>query len=218
MTAPTYDILILSIVHRDALLRDLLAELDRQMRPGVGVIVYRDNLEARYSRKSRALIEASSADYTSFIDDDDMVVPDFIARVTAALESRPDYVGFPVRWTIDGVQQIPVVHSLRYGGWRNHSDILVRDIVHFNPIRRELALAGSWDHPDGADHGADGHWAYTIRQTGLCRTEAWIPDLMYFYRFRTGNSFLAPRQPMPADQIPPLPSYPWLRSIDGSAG
>jgi hypothetical protein len=214
---PTYDVLILSIPHRDALLRDLLAELDRQMQPGVGVIVYRDNLEARYPRKCRALIEASRADYASFIDDDDMVAPDFIARVTAALEERPDYVGFPVRWTIDGVQQVPVVHSLRYGGWRNHPDILVRDIVHFNPIRRELALAGSWDHPDGADHGADGHWAYTIRQTGLCRTEAWIDKEMYYYRFRSADSFLAPRSPLPADRIPPLPSYPWLTAIGAEA-
>lgn len=213
MSTPTYDILILHIPHRDALLRDLLAELDRQMQPGVGVIVYRDNLEARYPRKSRALIEASRADYTSFIDDDDMVAPDFIARVTAALEGRPDYVGFPVRWTIDGVQQVPVVHSLRYDGWRNHPDMLERDITQFNPIRRDLALAGSWDHPDGADHGADGHWAYTIRQTGLCRTEAWIDKEMYYYRFRSADSFLVPRQPMPGDRIPPLPSYPWLTAI-----
>ena len=215
MSTPTYDILILSIPHRDALLRELLAELDRQMQPGVGVILYRDNLEVRYPRKCRALIEASSADYTSFIDDDDMVAPDFVARVTAALEGRPDYVGFPVRWTIDGVQQIPVVHSLRYDGWRNKPDILERDIAHFNPIRRDLALTGSWDYDD---HGADGHWAYTIRQTGMCKTEAWIPDPMYHYRFRTAESFLVPRSPMPADQIPPLPSYPWLTAIGGGAG
>jgi hypothetical protein len=48
---PTWDILICSIPHRDEMLADLLAELDRQHQPGVGVIVCRDNLDLPVRRQ-----------------------------------------------------------------------------------------------------------------------------------------------------------------------
>jgi hypothetical protein len=35
---------------------------------------------------------------------------------------------------------MPVYHSLKYGGWVNNPEALYRDIVHFNPIRRDLAV------------------------------------------------------------------------------
>jgi len=206
--AAAWDILIPSIVHRDAALRRLLAELDRQWRPGAGVRLFRDNLEVNYARKCQALAGSSQADYISFLDDDDMVAPDYIARVTAALAGRPDYVGYPVCFTVDGVPQMPVEHSLRYDGWENRADILTRDISQINPIRRDLALLGNWDHDD---HGADRHWASAVRDTGLCRAEVWIGEPMYFYRFSSGDSFRSPRTPLPAGELPaPLPSYPWL--------
>lgn len=42
----TWQILIPTIPHRHDKLAGLLETLDAQMRPGVGVLAYRDNLEA----------------------------------------------------------------------------------------------------------------------------------------------------------------------------
>jgi len=160
-------------------------------------------------------MEASQAGYISFIADDDWVAPDFVGRVMAALEEKPDYVGFPVRYTLDGAPQVPVEHSLRHGHWNSVADVgadavLVRDIVHHNPIRRELALLARWrtDHQNG-----DEFWAADLRATGRVRTEAWIPEPMYYYQ-ETSQSWTRVREgvpgPMPEADIPPLPRYHWL--------
>jgi hypothetical protein len=109
----TWDILICSIVHRADMLDDLLAELGRQLVPGVGVRVFRDNLETVYGEKCQRLLDSSTADYVSFLDDDDWIAEDFIATIMEALDQEPDYVGFKVLYTVDGHPQIPVFHTLR---------------------------------------------------------------------------------------------------------
>ncbi len=143
--ANRWDILITSIPHRHDKLLALLAELDGQMCPGVGVILYRDDLEVPYGDKTRALIEASDADYVSSIDDDDSVAPGFVSRVLAALRTEPDYVGFRVRWTQDGKPRIPVTHSLTFPGWKDTAWELQRDIAQFNPVRRAFAVPEAWE-------------------------------------------------------------------------
>ena len=209
-----YNILIPTIPHRHAQLCELLAELDRQWQPGVGVLVYRDNLQASLREKNQVLLESSLADYVSWLDDDDWLAPGYLFEVMQSLARNPDYVGFEVEWTIDGVPQLPVEHSLRHAGWLNAEDRLTRDITALNPLRRKLALLGRWtDFP--RDHGADKHWASQVAASGECRTEAFVSRPMYFYRFRTEDSFLLPRQP--ATEIPALPAYPWLTVIKDAA-
>ena len=202
--------LITSIPHRHASLLALLAELDRQLPvPGAAVRVYRDNLQASYGDKSQALIDSSRADYISFTDDDDLVAPDFVSRVMAVLQDEPDYVGFPVRWTVDGEQQRPVEHSLRHGCWEDRAGMLVRDIAQFNPVKRELALLGRWE----GGYQAERRWGDQVRATGRVKTEAWIPDAMYYYQDSPADTFMICRQPFAEADIPLLPSYPWLTSI-----
>ena len=209
----TWDILIPTIPHRDTTLRLLLEELDRQWQPGLGVRIYRDNLEragiASYA-KWRDLVESSSADYVSFAGDDDFVAPDFVACVMKALESRPDYVGFPVRYTIAGELQQPVEHSLRHPCWIDTPQMLIRDIVHTNPIRRELANLVPWQ---AELPGEDQAWGDRMRDTGQVKTEEWIGKPMYYYQPDRPQSFWQPRVPMPGNEIPPLPSYDWLTAL-----
>lgn len=201
----TWDILISSIPHRHDQLCGLLKELDSQLpAPGVGVHLYRDNLEATYGEKAAALLASSAADYVSYIDDDDMPAPDYVARITAALAEGPDYVGYPVRWTIDGELQRPVEHSLRHGRWENLPDMLVRDISEKNPLRRELAWTGVWV----GGYAAEQQWAAGVRASGLVKTEVWIDEPMYYYQYSTSDRFTMVRHPML--ELPPLPSYPWL--------
>ena len=219
MTAPvTWDLLLPTLPHRHEVMCDLLAEIDRQWQPGLGVLVYRDNLRrpgnASYG-KWQDLQEMSQAEYTSFISDDDWVAPDFVARIMNALESRPDYVGFSVRYTIDGNPGPPVEHSLRYDGWQDSPWLLSRDIVHYNPIRRELALLATW----ATDHrGADRTLAADLRATGRVQSEAWIREQMYYYR-ETPDPWAqwGGRRPLTPDEIKPLPEYPWLKARDECA-
>ena len=209
---PTWDILVTSIPHRHESLLRLLAELDRQLLPGmrgtVGVLLYRDDLEVPYGDKTQALIEASTADYVSSVDDDDLPAPGFIAKVLIVLHNRePDYVGFNVRWTRDGVPQLPVIHSLACGGWNDKPGRLERDITQFNPVRRDLALLGRWE----GGYEAERRWAAEIRATGKCNSEVFIDEELYFYQESSGDTFKTDRKPL--GHMPDIPSYPWLKQI-----
>jgi hypothetical protein len=213
---PTWDILVTSIPHRHATLRELLDDLNTQIRAAdpdllqVGVRIYRDNLAVPYGDKTQALLEASVASYVSCADDDDLLGPGAVARILEALEEWPDYVGFRVAWTRDGVAQLPVEHSLRHPGWENGETMLKRSVMQFNPIRREIALEGRWY----GGYEAERRWQSAVLGNGHCKREVFLPDPPgYLYRERTGDTFKTDREPLPEDRIPPLPSYPWLRVL-----
>jgi hypothetical protein len=194
---PTWDILICSIPHRDEMLTDLLGELRRQHQNGVRVLVCRDNVQMQYGDKCQKLLDASTADYVSFLDDDDWIVEDFIATIRGALDERPDYVGFKVRYTENGVPQMPVIHSLQYDGWHNSPDVLHRDIVHFNPIRRDIAVQARW----AGGCGADREWADALRRIGCVKTEVFVDRELHHYRHE-GYTFTVPE---PLAECPPQP-------------
>lgn len=209
MSAPTWDILITSIPHRHEKLLALLAELDRQVpqHEGVGVILYRDDLETLYGDKTQALVDASAADYVSCVDDDDLFDPLYLVKVSAALASGPDYVGFRVLWTRDGVAQRPVIHSLAYGGWSDTPEQLYRDITQFNPIRRDLALRGKW----AGGYEAERRWGNEVRAAGCVKEEVFIDEPLYWYQESSGDTFTTCRTG--TGVMPALPAYPWLRQI-----
>ena len=200
----TWDILICSIEHRTEMLADLLAELERQLVPGVGVRVFRDNLETVYGEKCQRLLESSEADYVSFLDDDDWIVEDFVRTIMEVLEQRPDYVGFQVKWTENGEPRIPVFHTLSHGeGWHDTPGALYRDIAHFNPIRRDLAVRGVWAGGDGADR----RWAAQLRQLGCVQSEVYIDREMHHYRHRSHDTFTVASEQPPMIEHPPRPDF-----------
>ena len=220
---PVWDILLPTIPHRHDRMCALLAEIDRQWQPGLGMLLYRDNLQrpgnASYA-KWQDLEEMSAAEYTSFIADDDWIAPNYVSRVLKAMEDKPDYVGYAVRFTSNGQPMMPVEHSLRHGRWENTPRMLYRDIVHHNPIKRELALLVTW----ATDHqSADATWGKDLRETGQVQTEVWIPEQMYYYQEKTNagvgdNSWTywhgGLPQPMPESEIKPVPEYHWLTVRD----
>jgi hypothetical protein len=125
------------------------------------------------------------------------------------LHERPDYVGFKVHYTEDGVLQVPVFHTLRYGDWENRPDMLIRDIVHFNPIRRDLAVRSQWEGGDGAD----ARWAMGLRDQGCVKTEVFIDREMHHYRHRMSDTFTASSQQPPLIDHPPRPDFPWVQWV-----
>jgi glycosyltransferase involved in cell wall biosynthesis len=205
-----WQVLIPTIPHRHELLCGLLGALDVQAAAGFGVLACRDNLQSGIAAKRQALLAASGAEYVSFVDDDDEVMPGFVALIMAALCERPDYIGFPVLYEVSGRTEIRTEHSIRYDGWHAWPEMLVRDISHLNPIRREIASLARF----GGGYGEDARWADGIRDTGLVRTETWIPVPMYRYRFRPDDNAATDREPWPEPAIPPLPSYPWLEVLE----
>ena len=201
--SPTWDILIATIVHRTDMLTELLEHLERQLVPGVGVLVYRDNREQLYGPKCQRLYDASQADYVSMLDDDDWVSDDYIPAVMEALKERPDYVGYKILYTEFGVAADPDHPLPQVRRLVRHPGALYRDICHKNPLRRDLAIQAPWE----GDGGADITWAFALRQLGIVKTEVFIDRELYHYR-STGaynSSGLAPM-----DDPPPRPDFDFV--------
>jgi hypothetical protein len=208
---PTWDILICSIAHRTGMLEVLLRELQRQLVPGVGVRVCRDNLEASVGEKRQRLVESSQADYVSFVDDDDMVSMDYVAKILDALRERPDYIGFRVYYTEGGSLGLPAYHSLVHGDWFETDQGLYRDISHLNPIRRELALKARFD----GGRGEDVRWASDLRKLGCIRSEIWVDGEVYWYRHYHDRGFTVSSTQPPMPLMPPLSiDLGWVTWVD----
>jgi len=140
----------------------------------------------------QAMIEASSAEYISQVDDDDLVPASYVSTIYPLLDGV-DYVGFRLQLYVDGEKQKPTYHSLQYKEWNADQDGFYRDISHLNPIRRELALQAKMS----GGFGEDERWSTQLRNLGIVKTEHYIPEVMYFYFYRGSKT----DHVQPVDQI-----------------
>lgn len=193
---PTWTILVPTLGERRDLFERLMTGLLPQLDPFGG----RVRVEARFNngapslpRIRQTMIERAGTDYVSFVDDDDLVSPDYVAEIVAALETRPDYVGFQVQCYSDGAPIAVAHHSLEFRRWRNLPGRFERDISHVNPIRATLARRASFARTrvGGAE---DRDWAAQLRRANVLRTQVVIPRIMYHYLFTTtGTRWQKPR-------------------------
>lgn len=187
VNGPTWTILIATIGQREALFRGLLDRLLPQTVPFAGQVEVRawwNNGDPGLPEIRQGLLDSVTTDYVSFIDDDDMVPTDFVRTVMQALNTRPDYVGWQVRYLNGGQDRGLIDHSLRHGGWREEKNPyrLLRDISHINPMRTEVAKRADF-RGVRAGRPEDWPWVDQVRATGLLRTEVYIPRPMYEYRW-----------------------------------
>jgi predicted O-methyltransferase YrrM len=197
--APSWTILVPTLGERRPLFERLLRGLLPQTEPYGGrvqVVAYWNNGSPPLPEIRQRMVEAVTTDYLSFIDDDDEVPEYFVAEVMTALDQRPDYVGWKVRYFANGEDRGLVDHSLRHGGWREerYPYALLRDISHINPMRTDVAKMGNFRSVK-AGHIEDRPWVAQIRRTGRLRTEVYVPREMYLYRWSdAGSRWRQPRQ------------------------
>lgn len=192
MSAPTWTICIATIGQRRELLARLLAGLLPQVDAAggrVNVLAYWDAGEITRRRgsaldaiafKRQALLDAAKSDYVSWLDDDDWVADDYIVSILAALDERPDMVGFTMEVRKDGKPHQLGLISLRYGGWSQARDgTYLRDITHANPMRTEIARTATFTDRRGGPE--DVAWVGQLRAGGLLRTEIVIDKVLQHY-------------------------------------
>jgi hypothetical protein len=182
MTAPTWAILIPTIGQR----RDLFLRLMDRLLPQLDAHAGRVRVLAWFNHgqpmlgdlRDQLMLDAGT-DYVSFIDDDDLVSEDYVAEIVKALTSKPDHVGFRLEFTTNGRGREIVEHSLKWGRWGRSADgMLFRDFTHIDPIRRELAIKGSF-RTIRPHHAEDRQWVKSVR--GTLHSEEFIPKVLYHY-------------------------------------
>lgn len=183
---PRLSILIPTVGERDERFRQLVADLEPQVRAHNGqieVLVYWNNFEKPIAAIRQALVEGARGEYTCFVDDDDKVPPYYCDRIIKAIQSGPDYVGWRMQLWIDGQKMKPTFHSMRYDRWFDDAHGYYRNTSHLNPIKRSIALQVPFTGHDGPE---DVSWARRVAP--LVKSEQYIEEPMYFYYYNTQDS------------------------------
>ena len=177
-------LLIPSLHERKPSLDALRQSLDAQIGTrNVEVLHLADNREMSIGQKRNMLLTQSGGEYVAFVDDDDMVSEDYLARIMPLLRKGPDVVGISMHVTIDGTEWHPwpiFRHSLQFKEnvqWHGND----RTPHHLCPMRRTLAVESRF--PDlmwGEDYN------FAVGVLPHLKTEEWSGEKpIYFYEYRT---------------------------------
>jgi len=178
----------------------------------VEVVALQNDGERTIAEYRQALLEDARGRWVAFVDDDDMVEPDYVALITEALREDPDYVAFRHAYYEDGVRHpLPVVTGIKHRGWFNTSEALVRDITHVNPMRASIARRADFRIRVG-DALEDASFDAQVRS--LLKTQVVIDGTLYHYHHSRSDSVqhrLAPHAfaPRPVIESPAFRWHPW---------
>lgn len=187
---PNLSILIPSLACRRHLLARLMERLEPQLNDRIEVLAFVDNGERAIGAKRQRLLEMSLGQWVCFVDDDDLVSPDYCHRIAEALSHDPDVVGFRLIQYIDGELAAHAIHSVNAAGWRSRQEkngLLKHDRTpnHLNPVRREMALSIGYK-PQNV--GEDADYAKRLRTAYPAMREQFVDADLYEYWYVTDRS------------------------------
>jgi GT2 family glycosyltransferase len=156
--------------------------LDRQIGKtgaSVEVLSMADDRQMSIGQKRNMLLTQSVGEYVAFVDDDDMVSPDYVEKVLKALSRNPDCSSLTGQIVFSDGYSRPFVHSLRYDRWidDHQNKVYYRPPNHLNAVRRSIAVQvgfPSWNS------GEDRVFSMGIKP--FLKKEEWIDGVIYNYK------------------------------------
>jgi len=143
-----------------------------------------DGGELSVGAKRQKLIELSKGHYICHIDSDDWVSNDYVEWILLAIEDSPDVIGFSGYMTHDGIKRenFNISKDLAYitiidGNGNNEYS---RFNNHLSPIKKSIALQIGFKDLKFAE---DYDYALRLKNSGLIKTEVFIPHELYHYRY-----------------------------------
>lgn len=135
-----WSILIPTVVNRGEKFQrlvDTLAPQVEKYKGDIEVVVFWNNYEYELSQLRQKMIEDTTAEYTNFIDDDDLVSEDYCDSIYPLLDGV-DYIGFRVAFYQNNEKQKPVIHSLTCEGWTDNGEGYYRRGTLINPTKGDI--------------------------------------------------------------------------------
>lgn len=160
-------------------LADTLAPQVAKYKGDIEVVILWNNYEHELSELRQAMIEEATAEYTNFIDDDDLVTEDYCDQIYPLLNGV-DYIGFRVGFYQNGQKQRPVIHSLTCEKWEDNAEGFYRRGTLINPTKRKLMLKAGFKGSDYRKNiPEDTYYAQQIDP--LLKTENFVDKEIHLY-------------------------------------
>lgn len=190
---PLLSILIATIDERAEKLKELLERFN-DIRGGemIEIVVESDNKKMPIGKKRNKLLDRAKGEWVVYFDDDDYPYDNYVKNILSAIRTHQDIdcIGIWGIMTTNGSMRQRWCHRLGYpiaGGHiaRQKGFDYIRPIIHFNPVKRELALKARFN--DKLRFGED--MDYASRLNPLLKKEFFIAnDPLFHYRYTNKQS------------------------------
>lgn len=228
-------ILIPTMKPRERLFRQVLAEVQRQIRETpeirIEVLWESDNGELTLGQKRNVLMDRCTGRYHCFIDDDDVIARDFIKTFVPMIKSGIDYdcASFVGAHYMGGKFNKLFHHSLEYSTWDERPDRFIRSVSPMNMIKTDIVRQVRYKDIRNTE---DSEFSFRLRDSGLLKTEFKIDPNRPIYHYIDGvkqdreewkyvwnGDFISLSKPMPTsvldrfvlDQSSGNAIYPFLK-------
>lgn len=188
-------ILIPTIKRHGKYLAYLIPELRGQSKPYNGSIeiLIDSNETDSIGEKRNRLLERAQGQYVAFIDADDNVSPKYISLLMQGIEKGVDCCSLKGIITTNGEDRHYFEHSIKYNSYRTNEGTSFefgeiryeRFQNHLNALKSSIAK--QFKFPE-KNWGEDTDWATLIHNSGLLKTEHYIPEVIYHYRYSTNKN------------------------------
>jgi len=161
-------------------------------------VLYNGEVEKIIGAKRNEMLQAASGQYVASIDDDDRISDNYISLLMEGINKGVDCCSLKGVITEDGKNPFIFEHSIKYTQYRTNEKVVAnldmegwnmphkiryeRYPNHLNCIRSSIAK--QFRFPE-INHGEDTSWATQIFKSGLIKTEHYIPEVIYFYEYRS---------------------------------
>jgi glycosyltransferase involved in cell wall biosynthesis len=151
-----------------------------------------DTKEISVGEKRNILLNKSAGKYVCFIDDDDVIAPDYLIKLINATSSNADVITFCGDY-VENTVVTPFSISMVHRGNFNHPNLFYRLPNHLCPVKREIALSCQFTDKN---FGEDSDYAERINK--YIKNEFHIQDKLYFYMYNSATSQTKPNNTLNA--------------------
>ncbi len=174
-------ILIAHLPERVKLLNRVLSQIDEQ-RSGKDVRVFIDpSRELTTGQKRNRLLakaEAAGANYVAFVDDDDLIGPNYIKLAFECEASGMDCMELWGQYWENGKQLMPFHHSIKYDKWWQDNKAYYRNPNHISLLKMSAIKGIQYK---SLTIGEDGNYSIDLQNAGVLKTMYPVNEIIYYY-------------------------------------
>jgi glycosyltransferase involved in cell wall biosynthesis len=160
--------------------------IDNNLINRVQIMSLCDTKEISVGEKRNILLNQSCGRYVCFIDDDDLIAPDYVIKLMNAIQSNSDVITFCGDY-VENTIRTPFSISMIHRGNYNEPNMFYRLPNHLCPVKREIALSSMFSDKN---FGEDSDYAERINNH--IKNEFHIQDKLYFYMYNDSTSQTKP--------------------------